>query len=566
MTSSAHTSVLVIGASVSGLAFAAHLLRTSPHVRVTVIDAADAENFAADPRSVTKDLLLQPLPNPQRMATSQSLADAPRSVQSPSLLAGRAAYSAQSAPQITDAILSPTAHTPPSLMEQFQLSAEYAQQGRLRLHPKTRALGLHLPSSATPPSSTGGKNRATEPIQVIVDDGGDGSGQRIMSASWVVIATGAVARTPISDHRTTRGDRLSLRWPSDANRLRAQWAEDAASAGRGVLIHGGGWIGLETASAARHHGVPATIVTRRMPLLASHLGALGAIPTSWALDSGVKIQLSTHEDTETSPQPTVWAIGTHPATAWLADTDIALTPHVATDSLQRVLDGNGQVLAHGRVLAIGDAAQWCAGRWNRAVASGQAGADLLAAAEAERKAAEEKRKEVEGNETCEPMSMGDTVGHHHSSHGQSNRTAEPHASEPGTLPVAAALPAFTTLFGREIQVFTAGHDDNVQRIGAVVVRGRNAAQWIGADKTRDFPGDVALAARECAPSPGDPLTAIGLIAIGGGWALGPVLAADAPKDTSAVRSTLRRWTSQSPLFVDPQKLIDPAITLKRGLA
>lgn len=84
----------------------------------------------------------------------------------------------------------------------------------------------------------------TEPV-----DGGEGSEH---SYGKLLLATGATPRRfPLADRIA---DPLYLRTVEDSARLRA-----ALKPGAQVLLVGAGWIGLEVAAAARHHGAEVTV-------------------------------------------------------------------------------------------------------------------------------------------------------------------------------------------------------------------------------------------------------------------------------------------------------------------
>ncbi|WP_138731602.1 NAD(P)/FAD-dependent oxidoreductase [Modestobacter excelsi] len=84
----------------------------------------------------------------------------------------------------------------------------------------------------------------------------------------VLLATGASARRLPVPGAELDGVRY-LRTLADADRLRAE----LTGGGRRVVVVGGGWIGLEVAAAARHHGNPVTLVEPRPTPLHGVLGA-----------------------------------------------------------------------------------------------------------------------------------------------------------------------------------------------------------------------------------------------------------------------------------------------------
>jgi 3-phenylpropionate/trans-cinnamate dioxygenase ferredoxin reductase subunit len=93
------------------------------------------------------------------------------------------------------------------------------------------------------------------------------SGEELAYRS-VLLATGASARRLPVPGADLDGVRY-LRSLADADRLRA----DLAGGGRRVVVVGGGWIGLEVAAAARHHGHAVTVVEPRPTPLYAVLGA-----------------------------------------------------------------------------------------------------------------------------------------------------------------------------------------------------------------------------------------------------------------------------------------------------
>jgi 3-phenylpropionate/trans-cinnamate dioxygenase ferredoxin reductase subunit len=81
-----------------------------------------------------------------------------------------------------------------------------------------------------------------------------------------------------------------LRTVTDSDTLRAELADG----GRRVVVVGGGWIGLETAAAARGHGNQVTVVEPQpVPLLAALGPELGAVFAELHREHGVDLRLRT---------------------------------------------------------------------------------------------------------------------------------------------------------------------------------------------------------------------------------------------------------------------------------
>ena len=82
---------------------------------------------------------------------------------------------------------------------------------------------------------------------------------------------------------------LSLRSVGDSDALRAAFV-----AGARIVVVGGGWIGLETAAAARHHGAEVTVVEPQPTPLYAVLGPeLGALFAELHREHGVDLRLDT---------------------------------------------------------------------------------------------------------------------------------------------------------------------------------------------------------------------------------------------------------------------------------
>ncbi|GGR94093.1 oxidoreductase [Streptomyces aureoverticillatus] len=179
----------------------------------------------------------------------------------------------------------------------------------------------------------------------------------------LVLATGAEPiRLPGSEG--VPGVHL-LRTLDDAERLRPVLAEQHE-----VVVVGAGWIGAEFTTAARDAGCSVTVVEAADRPLAGALPAEVAAPmAAWYADAGA--ELRTHarvervepgavfldDGTRLPAGAVVVGIGARPATAWLADSGIAL-------------GARREVLADARlrtsapdVYAVGDCASFPSGRY-----------------------------------------------------------------------------------------------------------------------------------------------------------------------------------------------------------
>jgi 3-phenylpropionate/trans-cinnamate dioxygenase ferredoxin reductase component len=187
------------------------------------------------------------------------------------------------------------------------------------------------------------------------------SGRRI-DYDRLVIATGARARC-LTD---TAGDPVghTIRDLSDSQALKS-----ALQGGGHVVIIGGGFIGCEVASTARHLGCAATIVDVAAVPLADAVGTtagrlLGALHTDGGTtvladarvdsvqpdgDGGARVAL--HDGRVLEADILVAGIGVMPNTEWLADSGVVLDNGVRTDEFCRVLGAND-------VYAVGDVANW----------------------------------------------------------------------------------------------------------------------------------------------------------------------------------------------------------------
>jgi NADPH-dependent 2,4-dienoyl-CoA reductase/sulfur reductase-like enzyme len=209
--------------------------------------------------------------------------------------------------------------------------------------------------------------------QVRLEGGG------VLPYDLLVIATGARARR-LDD--AGRGE-IVLRGLDDAIALR-----DRLAAARTVLIVGGGFLGVEVASAACDLGLSVTVVDVRPPLAA--LGPwLARRFTDAARARGVRLLTAPEgvrrlDDTTVelgsvarlTADLVVTAVGDQPNVEWLAGSGIPVRGGIVTDSRCRVSD---RVVAAGDVVAMPDPA----GRprrtphWDSALAQARVAADAL---------------------------------------------------------------------------------------------------------------------------------------------------------------------------------------------
>lgn len=161
-----------------------------------------------------------------------------------------------------------------------------------------------------------------------------------------------------------------LRRLGHADRLR-----DALAAGGRVVVAGAGWIGLETAAAARHHGCPVTIVEPGPAPLHATLGPelggffadlhrrhgvelrFGTGVTGFAGDSTVSAVLT--DDGEIPADVVVVGIGARPETQLAADAGLAVDDGILVDAGLRTEDPD--------VFAAGDVASVWQERYGRRV-------------------------------------------------------------------------------------------------------------------------------------------------------------------------------------------------------
>ncbi|HET6500307.1 MAG TPA: FAD-dependent oxidoreductase [Amycolatopsis sp.] len=184
-----------------------------------------------------------------------------------------------------------------------------------------------------------------------------------LGADHIVIASGSVpVRLPGEPAGVAH-----LRTAADARRIR-----ESVSPGRRVIILGAGTIGTELASSLVDAGCAATIVDLADRPLDRFLGGhLGDASADWIRRAGVDLRLGTRvEDiareggswlASTSSGPVsgdlvVSAIGTRPATEWLAGSGLDVADGVRCDSDGTAVDTSGRPVP--TVHAIGDVSAW----------------------------------------------------------------------------------------------------------------------------------------------------------------------------------------------------------------
>lgn len=208
----------------------------------------------------------------------------------------------------------------------------------------------------------------------------------------LVVATGASPRRLAG----LEGERVSvLRTLADARRLRAA-LEDVGRRGGRLVVVGGGFIGVEVATAARSHGVLVTLVEAvGRPLERVLGGRLGEAVGRAAEAAGVEVRsgeavVGIERDRPSEPLrlrlrsegvlEADWvlvAAGVVPETAWLGESFLQIDNGVVTDDRLRAGD---------RVVACGDLTRYFDRRlgrhvriehWTNAVEQGRAAARAL---------------------------------------------------------------------------------------------------------------------------------------------------------------------------------------------
>ena len=171
----------------------------------------------------------------------------------------------------------------------------------------------------------------------------------------LLLATGASPRR-LSFPGADSGDVLYLRTVADSDRLRS-----AFSPGTRVVIAGAGWIGLETAAAARAAGCPVTVLEPQPGALHDQLGPeLGAVFAGLHRAHGVEFRFGEHAaefrpglvitsgGADLGADVLVVGIGAAPNDALAADAGLEVSNGVLTDAALRTSDLN--------IFAVGDVA------------------------------------------------------------------------------------------------------------------------------------------------------------------------------------------------------------------
>ncbi|WP_128376077.1 NAD(P)/FAD-dependent oxidoreductase [Streptomyces cavernae] len=156
-----------------------------------------------------------------------------------------------------------------------------------------------------------------------------------------------------------------LRTLDDAERLRPVLARQ-----HDIVVVGAGWIGAEFATAAREAGCAVTVVEAADRPLAGALPPEVAAPMArWYTDAGAELRLHARvrriesgavildDGSRVPAEAVVVGIGARPATAWLADSGIALGAHgeaLADDHLRTSVPD---------VYAVGDCASFPSARY-----------------------------------------------------------------------------------------------------------------------------------------------------------------------------------------------------------
>jgi NADPH-dependent 2,4-dienoyl-CoA reductase/sulfur reductase-like enzyme len=181
------------------------------------------------------------------------------------------------------------------------------------------------------------------------------AGTQSLPYDKLLLATGASPRR-LSFPGADSDEVLYLRTVADSDRLRS-----AFSPGTRVVIAGAGWIGLETAAAARAAGCPVTVLEPQQGALHDQLGPeLGAVFAGLHQAHGVEFRFGEHAaefrpglvitsgGADLGADVLVVGIGAAPNDALAADAGLEVSNGVLTDAALRTSDLN--------IFAAGDVA------------------------------------------------------------------------------------------------------------------------------------------------------------------------------------------------------------------
>lgn len=160
----------------------------------------------------------------------------------------------------------------------------------------------------------------------------------------LLLATGAVARHFEPADRVAAP--IYLRTVEDNARLRA-----ALAPGKRIVIVGAGWIGLEVAAAARHHGAEVTVYeVADLPLVAVLGTEVARLFADLHRHHGVDLRLGTAVDEQalTDADAVVVGIGAIPSTELAEKAGLAVDRGILVDETLRTSDPD--------IFAIGDVA------------------------------------------------------------------------------------------------------------------------------------------------------------------------------------------------------------------
>lgn len=238
----------------------------------------------------------------------------------------------------------------PPLSKEFLLGKLEADETSLTDTEKLGALGVELKLSTLATGLDLGAKR----IELE-----DASGRTSLTYDDLVIATGSTPRKPANLFRLDGVH--TLRTLEDALAIRRAF-EDGAR----VVVLGGGFIGAEVASTARHLGLEVTIVDVAPVLMQRGLGpVVGARMTEIAREGGVSLHLGRtvtevigtehleavvlDDGTSIPADLLVVGIGTVPNTDWLSDSGLRVEDGILCDEYLQAAPG---------VYAVGDVARW----------------------------------------------------------------------------------------------------------------------------------------------------------------------------------------------------------------